>query len=112
MADDDPALRLLCRVNLELEGYRVLEAASRAQLVEVLAAEPVAAILLDVHLGDDDGIEVARELQQSHPEIGIALFTGSVDAAQVSAGDLTDVFLAKPFTLEELSATVAQVARS
>lgn len=112
VADDDPALRLLCRVNLELEGYRVLEASSRAELMSALAAEPVAAVLLDVHLGDDDGIEIARELDTSHPEIGIALFTGSVDSAQVSAGDLTDAFLAKPFTLEELSATVARVARS
>jgi DNA-binding response OmpR family regulator len=103
---------LLCRINLELEGYRVLEASSRVELMRALAAEPVAAILLDVHLGDDDGIEIARELQASRPEIGIALFTGSVDAAQVNAGDITDAFLAKPFTLEELSGVVARVARS
>jgi DNA-binding NtrC family response regulator len=103
---------LLCRINLELEGYRVLEASSRAELMSALAAEPVAAILLDVHLGEDDGIEITRELHGSHPEIGIALFTGSVDAAQVSAGGVTDAFLAKPFTLEELSGIVARVARS
>jgi DNA-binding response OmpR family regulator len=103
---------LLCRVNLELEGYRVLEASSRAELMSTLAAESVAAILLDVHLGDDDGIAVARELHSLRPEIGIALFTGSVESAEVSAGDITDAFLAKPFTLEGLSATVARVARS
>ena len=90
----------------------MLEASSRAELMSTLAAERVAAILLDVHLGDDDGIEIARELHTSRPEIGIALFTGSVDSAQVSAGDITDAFLAKPFTLEELSGAVARVARN
>jgi CheY-like chemotaxis protein len=103
---------LLCRINLELEGYRVLEASSRVELMRALAAEPVAAILLDVHLGDDNGIEIARELHESQPDIGIALFTGSVDSAQVNAGDFIDAFLAKPFILEELSDVVAQVARS
>ena len=35
VVDDDPALRLLCRVNLELEGFRVLEV-QRAQGVAML----------------------------------------------------------------------------
>ena len=53
VVDDESALRLLCRVNLELEGHRVLEAATLAEARELLAAELPDVMLLDVHLGTE-----------------------------------------------------------
>jgi DNA-binding response OmpR family regulator len=108
VCDDDSAIRLLCRVNLELEGYRVLEAADGRQLDEVLAREEVAGLLLDVRLGPDDGLEIAERLHGTHPELRIAFFTGSLDKPEVLKAGATDV-LTKPFTLEELSATVRRL---
>jgi DNA-binding response OmpR family regulator len=111
VADDDPALRLLCRINLELEGYRVLEAASAADVERLLASEDVGVVLLDVHLGDDDGIEVARRLRADRPDIGIAFFTGS--APQLASADraIADGVIPKPFSLEELIGEVRRLAR-
>ena len=109
VADDDPSLRLLCRVNLELEGYRVLEAASAEEVESVLAAEDVRAMLLDVHLGADDGIAVARRVRTAHPDVGVAIFTGSVERS-ASWEDVAQGFLSKPFTLDDLSETVRQLA--
>jgi CheY-like chemotaxis protein len=43
VADDEPSLRLLCRINLEAEGYRVLEAASEADVDRLLAEDDVTA---------------------------------------------------------------------
>ncbi len=106
VADDDEGLRLLCRVNLELEGYSVLEAASAAEVERVLAAEHVDAMLLDVHLGLDDGLAIARALREERPDLRIAFFTGSVERPD---GDLADGYLAKPFTLEDLTATVRRL---
>jgi len=108
VADDDPAIRLLCRVNLELEGYRVIEAGSAAELDEVLARDEISALLLDVRLGDDDGRVVARRLSEERPELPIAFFTGSVSLDDVR--NLVDGVIPKPFTLEELSATVRRLA--
>ena len=110
VADDDPALRLLCRVNLELEGYRVLEAASAREVAEVVAGGPVSLVILDVHLGLDDGLEVARGLRGSHPNMPIALFTGSAERRE-DWDDLADGYIGKPFSLEELSETVRSLAR-
>ena len=60
VADDDESIRLLCRVNLELEGYRVLEATGLEEISRIAdAEEEVALVLLDIHLGREDGIEVA-----------------------------------------------------
>ena len=110
VADDDDAIRLLCRVNLELEGYRVAEAANSRELARVAEEEDVALVLLDVHLGSEDGIEVARGLRERHPNIAIAFLSGSVDFGERSAA-VSDGAIRKPFTLEEFTATVHRLAR-
>ena len=110
VADDDDAIRLLCRVNLELEGYRVAEAANSRELARVAEEEDVALVLLDVHLGSEDGIEVARGLRERHPDIAIAFLSGSVDFGERSAA-VSDGAIRKPFTLEEFTATVHRLAR-
>jgi DNA-binding response OmpR family regulator len=102
VVDDDPSLRLLCRVNLELDGHRVLEADSVAGARDVLAAEPVDAMLLDFHLRDGDGRDLVQSLENPPP---IAFFTGSARIdAELRA--LVDDILPKPFTLEALGETV------
>src|SRR4051812_31569769 len=75
VVDDDESVRMLCRVNLELDGYRVLEAGSLAQAKETLANQEVDAMLLDFHLGDGDGRELLQHLGADRPRV--ALFTGS-----------------------------------
>jgi DNA-binding response OmpR family regulator len=110
VADDESTIRTLCRVNLEFEGYRVLEASSAAEVEHALATDDVAAILLDVRLGEDDGVELARRLREDYPAVRIAFFTGSVSQGDVW-GEMADGFLPKPFSLEELSETVATLVR-
>jgi DNA-binding response OmpR family regulator len=110
VADDDDAIRMLCRVNLELEGYRVAEAANSRELTRVADEDDVALVILDIHLGSEDGIEVARGLRERHPEIAIAFLSGSVDFGERSAA-VSDAAIRKPFRLEEFTATVHRLAR-
>jgi DNA-binding response OmpR family regulator len=100
--DDDESLRFLCRVNLELDGYRVLEGASVAEGRELLATEQVDAILVDLHLGDGDGRELLRELGPERP--GAALFTGTDPPDEVEL--LAEAVIGKPFELSVLRSTV------
>ena len=109
VADDDPALRLLCRVNLEHEGYRVLEADGADALQRAVASDDVGLILLDVRLGADDGVQLARELRASHPGVAVVFFTGEAPQLSDATLALADGVLAKPFTLEELSATAREL---
>lgn len=106
VADDDEAIRLLCRINLELEGYRVVEAGSASELERVLEQQTVAALLLDVRLGFDDGLQVAERVRKRWPALGIAFFTGSAMLPSTPEG--TPV-LTKPFNLSELSQTVQRL---
>jgi DNA-binding response OmpR family regulator len=113
VADDDGAMRMLCRVNLELEGYRVLEADSGDELERLLGAEDeVALLLLDIHLGDRDGMDIARSLRKTRPEIPIAFLTGSGLYSREDADVVGDATIRKPFTLEELTSTVSRLAQS
>jgi DNA-binding response OmpR family regulator len=109
VADDDAAIRLLCRVNLELEGYRVLEATGLEEISRIADEEEVALVLLDIHLGREDGIEVARVVRERRPEVPIAFLSGSVDFSERSAA-VSDAAIRKPFTLEELIGTVHRLA--
>jgi CheY-like chemotaxis protein len=109
VADDDPALRLLCRVNLELDGYRVLEAGDAEELERLVRSEQVDAILLDIRFGADDGVELAQRLRERRPDVPIAFLSGSVDRGQDGP---VEGFLPKPFTLEALASTVQRLVRS
>jgi CheY-like chemotaxis protein len=102
---------MLLRLNLELEGYSVLEASSAAEVRRVLGSHDVDLLLLDVRLGDDDGVELAGTLRAEHPGIAIAFLTGSAFGLEKEVGDVADAVIQKPFTLEALSETVARLTR-
>jgi DNA-binding response OmpR family regulator len=66
LVDDEPAMRAVCRMNLELEGFDVLEAAEGAEALRLALRERPDLVLLDVMMPAMDGYDVARRLQ-SHP---------------------------------------------
>ena len=105
VVDDDESLRMLCRVNLELEGYRVLEAPTVETAQDLLRDEPVDVILLDVHVGSGDGFKLLDDIRDEK----VALFTGSFRVDEQRATTV-DAVLRKPFTLTELSETVGRLA--
>jgi DNA-binding NtrC family response regulator len=104
--DDEPAIRLLCRVNLELGGYEVWEAGSIDEARFKLAGG-VDVVLLDMHIGNERGDVLLDELVER--EIPVAIVTGSTDLEAI-AGTSANAVLGKPFTIEELESTVARLA--
>jgi DNA-binding NtrC family response regulator len=109
VVEDDPSLRLLCRVNLELEGYRVLEAASIERAEEHLRGSPVDVVLLDLHVGDRHGLELLPMLREAYPRIGVCLLSGTSEVDPPKQEGVNH-FIRKPFDLEELSRTVRTLA--
>lgn len=109
VVDDDPSIRLLCRVNLELDGWPVVEAGTLEQARRALAESEVGVVLLDVHVGTADGLELLAELRRDRPGLAVALLTGSAGPTSDDRGQ-ADAVLTKPFTLEELNETVRRLA--
>ena len=110
VVDDDPAIRLLCRVNLELDGHSVTEAGTLDDAREAMVEDTFDLVILDVHVAGGDGRDLLAELRRSKPELPVALLTGSADRRElVRTG--ADALIPKPFTLEELRGTVEQLSR-
>jgi two-component system OmpR family response regulator len=110
VVDDDAAIRLLCRVNLEFEGHRIAEAANLDQARAVLDAEPVDVVLLDLHIGNERGLDLLRELRRDRPEVAVALLTGSPQERSPDEEATADAVISKPFPIEELGETVRRLA--
>jgi DNA-binding response OmpR family regulator len=110
IVDDEPSIRLLCRVNLELDGHEVLEADSLAAARASVEEGDVDVVLLDIHLRGERSDALIGECHAKRPPVPVVLVTGSAD---VTHGGLTDAdaILPKPFELGELLATVRTLAR-
>jgi DNA-binding NtrC family response regulator len=105
VVDDEPAIRLLCKVNLELGGYEVLEAGTLEDARAHLTGD-VDVVLLDMHVGNERGEVLLAELRER--QIPVAVVTGSADLDSIKG--IADAVLGKPFTIDELEATVARLA--
>ena len=109
VVDDEPAIRLLCRVNLELEGYRVIEAQSLAEARRVVADDDIAAVLLDMRIGNERGETLLGELRSVG--VPVIVVTGSAEIDAEWAKD-ADAVLGKPFAIDELVNAVRAVANA
>jgi len=108
VVDDDPSIRLLCRVNLELDGHEVVEAASLQEARRHLEDERFDVVVLDVHLGGETSGELVVESHAQEPPIPVVLVTGSAETLE---GESTaDAVLPKPFEPQALVDTVRNLA--
>lgn len=107
VVDDDAALRMLSRVNLELEGFEVVEAATVEEAEAAAMSQRPDVVLLDVHLGGTDTHNLLARLRASG--IPVALVTGSADIGEYR--DTADGVLAKPFTPQALVELARRLAR-
>jgi DNA-binding response OmpR family regulator len=108
VVDDDPALRLLSRINLELEGFVVLEASTVVEADASVASERPDVVLLDVHLGSESSLPLLERLRTAG--IPVVLVTGSVEVDEYR--DRAEAVLPKPFeprALVEIARRLAKV---
>jgi DNA-binding response OmpR family regulator len=106
VVDDDTSLRLLARVNLELDGFVVREAATANEARRAVAEERPDVVLLDVHLRGETTRSFLEELRDDG--IPVALVTGSAELEELRAR--ADDVLIKPFLPETLVAVARRLA--
>jgi len=105
VVDDEPSIRLLCKVNLELAGYEVREAGTLEEARSAVAAEDIAVVLLDMHVGNERSESLLAELRGRG--LAVAVVTGSADLGPLR--DAADAVLGKPFTITDLESVVAEL---
>jgi DNA-binding response OmpR family regulator len=110
VVDDEAAIRLVCRLNLNMAGFETIEAADGEAALELARAEKPDLILLDIMLPSVDGFEVAEALMSAEDTRGIPVvfITARSERADEERGyDVGGVgFVTKPFDPDALGETV------
>jgi two-component system, OmpR family, response regulator len=113
VVDDDPAVRHLISDYFGQHGIQTVSAMGRSAVARQLAGGDTSAIILDLQLGQDNGLDLLREIRSSS-DVPVIILTGrSRDEVDCVVGlELgADDYLTKPFGIRELYARFRAVLR-
>jgi two-component system, OmpR family, response regulator len=113
VVDDEPEVRLALRRGLEAEGYAVSEAGSMRTLLHRLEEVPsISLITLDLMLGHEDGLLLARQIRAKRnvPIIMITARTAPMDRV-TGLEHGADDYIVKPFHIREVLLRIRTVLR-
>jgi DNA-binding response OmpR family regulator len=107
IVEDDDAIRMVLRTNLEDEGYRVLEAVTAEQGLVIVLDEAPDVVLVDLRLPGIHGLDLVRSLRATS-QVPIIIVTAQTDSHDVVAGleAGADDYVTKPFVAKELMARI------
>jgi two-component system cell cycle sensor histidine kinase/response regulator CckA len=110
LVEDEDAVRSFAARALGQRGYRVLEATTGTEALEVFASHhgDVDLVVSDVVMPEMDGPTLMKHLRSERPDLKIIFISGyAEDAFRRNLSDKEDfMFLQKPFDLKELAAAV------
>ena len=111
--DDDKMFRDATCLLIEDEGHYAQPAASGDVALDMLREDPYDAVLLDVNLGQENGLDVLQKILKNHPMVPVVMFTaqGTVRTAVEAMRRGAQEFLEKPFTVEQLHTVLARLKR-
>jgi len=113
LVEDDPALQRMIVSYFGENNIRTLVATGRQEMVRQLGTAEVNLMVLDLRLGQEDGLDLLREVRSSS-DVPVIIVTGHRrdDIDRVVGLELgADDYLTKPFNLRELLARVRAVLR-
>ncbi|HEX9371184.1 MAG TPA: response regulator transcription factor [Roseiflexaceae bacterium] len=104
IVDDERAVRMMLEAALRAQGYRVQVAASGAEAHALIDETEFDLILLDLQLGDTDGIEILREVKRIWPATEVILLTahGSINSAIAALRHGAFDYLLKPAQVQDI----------
>lgn len=112
VVDDEPRMTRFIRMNLELEGYRVIEAHDGREALERVRMDLPDLVILDVMMPELDGFETLRMLRDFSQVPVIMLTVRDDEDDKVRGLELgADDYVTKPFSTKELASRVKAVLR-
>lgn len=110
VVDDSASTLEVIRRNLESQAYHVVTAGGVHEAVEHLKVADVDVVITDLRMPKVGGLDLIRHIRARYPRCGVIMITGyaSVDTAVSAMREGAEDYLAKPFTDNELLASVAR----
>ena len=112
VVDDEARMRRFVQMNLDLEGYRVIEAENGLQAVNRVRDDLPDLVLMDVMMPEMDGFEALRLIRETSNVPVIMLTVKGDEDDRVRGLELgADDYVTKPFSPRELSSRIKAVLR-
>ncbi|MBN1995194.1 MAG: response regulator transcription factor [Anaerolineae bacterium] len=112
IADDEARMRRFMQMNLELEGYRVIEASNGLEAINRVREDLPDLVLLDVMMPDLDGFETLHIIRETSTVPVIMLTVRDEEEDKVKGLELgADDYVTKPFSPRELASRIKAVLR-
>ncbi len=116
IADDDPTIRLLAEKTLKREGYTMVLCETGKEVLEKAKTSSPDLLLIDVILGDSDGVEITRKLRNDAKtrSIPVVLMSGEKTEEEDLVFGLkggADDYIVKPLNPKFLAAKIAAILR-
>ncbi len=112
VVDDEPRMTRFIRMNLELEGYQVIEARSGMEALKRVREDLPDLVILDVMMPEMDGFETLRLIRQVSTVPVIMLTVKAEEDDKVRGLELgADDYVTKPFSPRELASRVKALLR-
>jgi CheY-like chemotaxis protein len=112
VVDDDPLVLETTSGLLEALGYQTLCARSGQDALNLLIEHPeITTLVTDDAMPGMTGVQLAAQVERVRPGMGVLLVSGYLDPSRYESVGPAVKFLAKPFGLQQLSATLADLAR-
>src|SRR5688572_21849440 len=112
VVDDEPNILGTLAPLLRTRGYEVVTAMTANAAREALARDRPDLIVLDLGLPDVDGVELCREIRETHSVPIVVLSARGGESDKVRALDVgADDYVTKPFGADELTARIRAALR-
>jgi CheY-like chemotaxis protein len=107
IVDDEPTIRAMLARALGTDGYELMLAGSASEALELMirTGSILSVAVVDLHLGESDGVSLAQVLRRMQPGLTVLFTTGYGEGEQDRVPH--DPLLPKPFP----PATIAQCVR-
>ncbi|MDR1140566.1 MAG: response regulator [Planctomycetaceae bacterium] len=114
ITDDDIGFRETLRDILEPEGFRTFLAEDGWEAFEIVKAEPVHVVLLDMHMPRINGLETIRLVHEIKPELPCILLSAALDEMIVNAAEKLFAFsvLSKPCSRKQITSIVRKALKT
>jgi CheY-like chemotaxis protein len=106
--DDDDGVLSYHRALLERRGFEVLTAASARQGLQIAADIAVAAVIVDYHMPEMNGHEVATEIKRLRPQIPIVMVSSDEEIPE-QVFEVVDAFVTKDEASRRLLPVITQI---